>query len=774
MASVSKGPKNKRSSRACDRCYKKACKCYPGIEGTPCTRCIEGGMACIYSRQVKRRGPRSRRLRAAAEPERGSVEETSASEPAASLTYSPPQTASEGTPGTTRQQAHLTTPTTAQHPMTQTQTQTQTQHPTATTNTTTATAYDESIVTPELVERLTLNFYNASYPTRPYFHWPTYQAQIQSQAYRSDGGLFAVAMAVCAVSAARIAHGPTMPSDTPLAATEAAAISARCYAAADKALPTDVATVVDIVSMMKASALLASVCLQNSDLKRTLAHLGYYASLSVLNGFYNESNWPAGLNEMQKQERRRLFWGVYQQEQYVSNDFGLVSRQREAQATVLYPAEVFCDEDISATSVYVRPDRVSFLRGWNFCTNLYRLLENINSAVRARQRVAAPATTSTEHRDDPDSDIQAFLARFTPPKNFAPDSLQFITRAYDALPPELKQVRVITEEHPHADRYSIIACNILVTTQILKMLLVGNGESSVHQRCAIAGELLNELSSVPLAFFHATSMSSLRHLAHVGHMLASVIQRPLLAWTYLQVRSTLRVLADFLDNIEVSRGAAPHLSVKLRVQIDRIDQCMRKTSQQHPALDPGLRSVGQTLLQHWLQSEEPEQTREQTREQTCDQTGNQTSVQTGEATPPAALHSPPPSVDSSARPPDLANSTRAFDIDQQQQQQQQQYHQHNHDSHHQQQHPLQLHPPTTRPTDPVFRDATFDFMLQTDNSTTFSLDPLENWPLPLPLGDPGNDTFGLDIYPTTGVTTAVTAAAAADTGPPSWQHSTDT
>ncbi|CAK7200422.1 hypothetical protein SEUCBS139899_003117 [Sporothrix eucalyptigena] len=745
MASVTKGPKNKRSSRACDRCYKKACKCYPGIEGTPCTRCTEGGMACTYSRQVKRRGPRSRRLRAAAESEPSitvDVVETSASEHAASLTCSPPRTVSVGTPVAMRSASSGASRTTQQLHI----------------NTTTTTAYDESIITPELIERLTLDFYHASYPTRPYFHWPTYQAQIQRQAYRGDSGIFVVAMAVCAVSSTRIAHGLTMPSDTPLESADAAAVSARCYAAAAKALPTDLASVTDYFPLMKASALLASVCLQGSDLKRTLSHLGYYVSLSVQNGFYNESNWPPGLDEIQKQERRRLFWGVYQQEQYVSNDFGLVSRQREAQATVLYPAEVFCDDDISATAVHIRPDCVSFLRGWNFCTNLYRLLENINSAVRARHRVP-----SNSEGGNPESDIHAFLARFAPPPNFAPDSLQFISKAYSELPPELKQVRVMTE-NPQADRYSVIACNILVTTQILKMLLVGTGASSVHQRCAIAGELLDELSNVPLAFFHATSMSSLRHLAHVGHMLASVIQGPLSAWTYLQVRSTLRVLADFLENIEIARGAAPHLSVKLRGQIDRIDQCMRKANvnqsqtqtlslqNSHPDLQPGLRSVGQTLLQHWLQHDEAN-------------SSSPAHVPASAPAPQIQQSSPPPSVSSSARPSYMDGSNaRVFDaMDPQQEQQAPQQH-HNHYQH---QHALPLlHTPTSRPSDAVFRDATFDFMLQPDSTTAFSLDPLENWPLAL--GDP--DQFdGLDVCPPLNANPnpAVAAAPTGDTGVPS-------
>ncbi|OAA63402.1 Phytanoyl-CoA dioxygenase [Niveomyces insectorum RCEF 264] len=568
-------------------------------------------------------------------------------------------------------------------------------------------AYNETIIKPELIERLVHSFYYASYPTRPYFHWPTYQAQIKNQIYRSDWGIFVVTMAVCAMSAYRLSSGLTMPPDPPLNHADASAIAARCYAAAVKALPADVTAVADYFQMMKASAILASISLQNSDLKRTLAHLGDYGTLSILHGFYNEANWPSNLNEIQRQERRRLFWSVYQQEQYMSSDFGIVSRQREAQATVRYPAEVFCDEDITETAVHLRPDRVSFLQGCNFCTNLYRLFENIKSAARARPGVA---------RDDPESAIHGFLARLAPPRSFTPDSLQFVATLYADLPPELTQVKAITED-PQSARFAFIACNILITTQMLKLLLLGTGESSVHQCCAIASELLDELSSVPLAFFHATNMSSLRHLAHVGHMLASVIQGPLSAWTYLQVRGILRVLADFLERIEAARSLPAHLSLKLRTQIDRIDQCMRKTGRQQP--DPGLRSVGQTLLQCW-----------------------QNPSTSSPSSNTLQQFSPPPSVVSGTQPlPEIVNPpaferTQAQPPQQEREQQQRSYM------------PVAQRNEARNNADvgqqpSEFRDPAFDFIPQPDN-TAFALDPLENWPLSL--GEP--DTFDeLAAYP---------------------------
>jgi hypothetical protein len=47
------------------------------------------------------------------------------------------------------------------------------------------------------------------------------------------------------------------------------------------------------------------------------------------------------------------------------------------------------------------------------------------------------------------------------------------------------------------------ATNIMVTMQTLKMVLAGTEDSSVGQRCGIAGELLDALTTVPTAYIQA-------------------------------------------------------------------------------------------------------------------------------------------------------------------------------------------------------------------------------------------------------------------------------
>jgi hypothetical protein len=147
------------------------------------------------------------------------------------------------------------------------------------------------------------------------------------------------------------------------------------------------------------------------------------------------------------------FWGVYQQEQYLANNAGFVSRQRDAKVTVQYPVEVYDDEDITETGIRLRTDKISFLRGFNYCTDLYRILEHMDGGVRARQQVSSEELGGA---------VASFLYRLRPSKEMATECLQLITRLHEDLLEDLKSVKVMTGD-PQVDRNGYIGvCHLPV------------------------------------------------------------------------------------------------------------------------------------------------------------------------------------------------------------------------------------------------------------------------------------------------------------------------
>jgi hypothetical protein len=115
------------------------------------------------------------------------------------------------------------------------------------------------------------------------------------------------------------------------------------------------------------------------------------------------------------------------------------------ECSVLYPAEVLDDRDIEESGIVWRPSGdASFIQGWNFATDLYRVLGHVNERMRMR------------HADDdrprgPVSELfSTTMAESASPRT--QEIMTAINKLYDALPIELKQARPMTGD-PLRDRY---------------------------------------------------------------------------------------------------------------------------------------------------------------------------------------------------------------------------------------------------------------------------------------------------------------------------------
>ncbi|BEJ00412.1 hypothetical protein CcaverHIS631_0502690 [Cutaneotrichosporon cavernicola] len=538
------GTKRKRVTRACDKCHRNGSKCSRTPGGDRCVRCVELGIPCTFDRPVKRRGPPARRARIEDE------ESSSRLSQPASLRI--PQTPGEGTSASSPSSSSRDASSSFWR-------------------------YDDLLDRPT-VEALADIYHRTMYPLRPFIHWPTMAADIRAGRYRSNWGVFMVVAGVCAMAAGKLADGGVPGNVPPSLQARAATLAADCYAVAMAAVQRDSETELpaDVLPLLKTRMILGCTCMQRGHRTAALAHYGAFSTLSAQAGFHDEATWPPDLTEIQRQERRRLFWYAYQTDYYTSTTLGLPPKHREARARVKYPAEAD-DDNVHDTGVSLPLGHVSFMRGWNVCTDLYRIIEHVYDNLRA----------DTTDEDDEDS-VTGFLVRANRIDSHAAHKL--LTRLVGDLPPELRRVKPMTGDID-IDRLGFVATNIMITGQTLKMMLALCDGSSVHHRCAIASELLDELATLPTSYLQASSSTTLQHLAHVGHLLSGIIDGPLPTWTYLQVRNILLVLSEFIATLEAGRTAPWDLATKLREQIQRIDENMIQ------AEAATLPSLGDSLMQ---------------------------------------------------------------------------------------------------------------------------------------------------------------------------------
>jgi hypothetical protein len=239
---------------------------------------------------------------------------------------------------------------------------------------------------------------------------------------------------------------------------------------------------------------------------------------------------------------------MYTLEVYSSIVWGSIIRCRESQSHVSYPSEV--DDEFFSESGYHPPNvlissfpsqaitnPISWLHGWNFANELYRILEHAMDDFHRRR----PSNI------DPFSPSDLFR-RDAPHQSVVLDKVMSM---HAELPPRFKETKLIPQNGKGGleDKFSFQVANITATLQLVRMMLFISEDATVDQKCAIARDLLDSFAQVPLFFLRAISSPLPHHLAGIGSILSSVIEGPLSESSYLQVREVLYVPFTFHPHI---------------------------------------------------------------------------------------------------------------------------------------------------------------------------------------------------------------------------------
>jgi hypothetical protein len=171
---------------------------------------------------------------------------------------------------------------------------------------------------------------------------------------------------------------------------------------------------------------------------------------------------------------------------------------------------------------------LSWLHGWNFTTQLYRILEHAINDYHRRRPTIGPFSPSD------------LFGREMPHQSTV---LNKVMSMHNELPPRFKETKMIPQNGKGGleDKFSFQAANITATLQLVRMILFTSEDATVDQKCAIARDLLDGFSKVPVFYLRAISSPLLHHLAGIGSILGSVIEGPISESSYLQVRQVLLV-----------------------------------------------------------------------------------------------------------------------------------------------------------------------------------------------------------------------------------------
>ena len=415
-------------------------------------------------------------------------------------------------------------------------------------------------------------YFEIVYPIFPFFHRPSFVRAISRGQHLKDRNLFAATLAVCALVSARIRDGAVTNPKWDLNTLQETTSEVFYTEAAKQALLGKVSD----LNLMRSNAVLALAAIQNGNTRDMHLHLGRYHTLVAMDGLHDETNWSKQMGLIEVEERRRLFWSLYTLDIYTSVIWGGIIRSREQQSAVAYPTEIdddmFNDNGIFSAALLASagqgplPGRhglqvssTSWLSGWNFITDLYRVLEHALTHFRDRKaRTRARSWLYDMFQENPAFSQTSVLER--------------VMQMYRDLPQCFKETPPVVFE-AKVDRFGFQAANITATLQLLRMVLFSSSGASVADRCQIASEVINAFMTVPTPYHQAISAPLLHHIGGIGDILGSVLGEPLTQADYACVRSTLLLMAQLLaslDSVKSGTGAAE----RLRTQVAKIDEYM--------------------------------------------------------------------------------------------------------------------------------------------------------------------------------------------------------
>ena len=192
--------------------------------------------------------------------------------------------------------------------------------------------------------------------------------------------------------------------------------------------------------------------------------------------------------------------------------WGGVIRYREAHSLVRYPVELD-DEYITAHGYSMPPVSpqsgaighgdvagishrpVSWMHGWNFTTDLYRILEHVVDGTRRRFSSA--------------NGTQEVWSLFSPAYMSEPAVMERVLSMYSSLPSQFRETPPTTGD-VSKDLFGFQSANIQATLQLLRMVLLSAEEIGVDRKCDVAGELLSVFSKVPVEYLKAISSPLVR------------------------------------------------------------------------------------------------------------------------------------------------------------------------------------------------------------------------------------------------------------------------
>jgi hypothetical protein len=314
-------------------------------------------------------------------------------------------------------------------------------------------------------------------------------------------------MAICAVSSQTAALDAVF--DNALLDGLVVPASEQYFGEAVSRIPVRIAQSQDL-DYLRSFGLLALYslrCGNHSDLHR---YLGLYHGLVAQHAFQDESRWPDDISVSDVDDRRRLFWCTYRLEIHSACVLGHVVRMPESQVSVLYPR----------ITPAMDPEAQAWTAGWDYITDLFRLLEYAIFSLRGCKNRKAVLAVLCD-RPSPTTLLESLATLKASKPRILSSAAEF-----------------------QSNRCKYMAVQISCTETMVNIMALLYCQAPAREVMDVAERFLEEVTRAPLIMFKVASSQIVHQLLGVGHMLCNASR-----YYDTQYRSEAKRLIVFLGDL---------------------------------------------------------------------------------------------------------------------------------------------------------------------------------------------------------------------------------
>lgn len=312
-------------------------------------------------------------------------------------------------------------------------------------------------------------------------------------------------------------------------------------------VPTDFSKMSHL-NLMRSYGFLALLGTHIGDSDMVQKYLGLYHGICGRYSLHDERRWPSNIDVCEREVRRRIFWSIYRLEVHTACVLGHYVRVPEAQCDVGYPSGLHHPAFVPGRDGSFE----DWFSGWNYTTDLYRILEHAVVAFRTKSRTHTPSMGIIDHAQ----------------RGLLSEKLSSLQRS---LLPQYEKAFLRSDDSGR-NRCGFQATNIFCTIHLVRILTSLSDDRDLDTICDTAQEMIDSMRKIPLEYMRACGATLLQQLAGVGHMLCIVAAKEKLSSHFLRkLRLVLGSIAEFLDMTKQHHEPVAMAAFRLRQQLDKLE-----------------------------------------------------------------------------------------------------------------------------------------------------------------------------------------------------------